>query len=254
MATKKDTDTRVEGAGVVSEPQRTAAFVAPNSDEAAVMAACRDHSVWRLVNRVEALVEATRQAPAHFLRHAASISWLLAEIRGEVRKSVMAQSANTSDPQVDFALQVLRNCGVDTECGACMEIAFCGSHLTAPEHECGRAMLANKLIQPLPWRAEAQCDDLWRVVDTNDFTVLGGVTADEARYIVEACNAYPALKAQRDALLAALKAATGYMTNAVIGVRAGEKKDATVATLNAGLYRTRAAIASVESAEREQEK
>ena len=37
---------------------------------------------------------------------------------------------------VAFALAVLKNVGIDTECGACMEVAFTGR--TTHAHECAR--------------------------------------------------------------------------------------------------------------------
>jgi hypothetical protein len=40
------------------------------------------------------------------------------------------------DSNEEFALAVLRNVGVDTECGACMEIAFTG--VTTNQHDCKR--------------------------------------------------------------------------------------------------------------------
>jgi hypothetical protein len=46
-----------------------------------------------------------------------------------------------------------------------------------------------KLIQPLPWTAESEgSGGLWLVRDNNGFSVLGGVTQDEAEFIVRACN------------------------------------------------------------------
>ncbi len=35
---------------------------------------------------------------------------------------------------LEEVLQILRNSGLDTKCGACMEVAFTGS--TQAEHEC----------------------------------------------------------------------------------------------------------------------
>jgi hypothetical protein len=50
------------------------------------------------------------------------------------------------------------------------------------------------LIQPLPWRVVEE-----RLVDANGFTVLHGVTPDEAEFIVRAVN-------HHDELIAALQA------------------------------------------------
>lgn len=61
--------------------------------------------------------------------------------------------------------------------------------------------LPEKLIQPLPWHAGPHQGVFggFGVFDSNDVIVFGNVTADEARFIVTACNAHADL-------LAALKA------------------------------------------------
>lgn len=57
-----------------------------------------------------------------------------------------------------------------------------------------------------------------------------------------------ALCEKNDALLAALKAATGYMQNVAIDLQTGTPKQTTLDTLNGGLALARAAIAKAEPA------
>jgi hypothetical protein len=57
--------------------------------------------------------------------------------------------------------------------------------MAATDVRCGDGLL----IQPLPWRAEWRLD-LAAVIDCQGVAVLGGVTRDEANFIVTACNSH----------------------------------------------------------------
>lgn len=59
------------------------------------------------------------------------------------------------------------------------------------------------LIQPLPWTADCAGDG-GRVYDDNGFLVVAGLTADEAKFIVRACNNHEALLATLKALVESL--------------------------------------------------
>ena len=77
----------------------------------------------------------------------------------------MKEPFRISDDCLEKCLAVLRNSGIDTECGACMEVAFTG--VTTNQHECWEATptappaaetgLIVKALEALrdKWRAEA---------------------------------------------------------------------------------------------------
>jgi hypothetical protein len=60
----------------------------------------------------------------------------------DVRQSVPPASIKASYSLEDV-LQILRNVGADTKCGACMEIAFTG--MTAAKHECSSGTLLRSI-------------------------------------------------------------------------------------------------------------
>lgn len=63
-----------------------------------------------------------------------------------------------------------------------------------------------KLIQPLPWRAEAGGEYGGRVKDADGHTVTNQVTQDEAELICRAVNAHEELIAALKAYVAACRA------------------------------------------------
>jgi len=87
----------------------------------------------------ETLREKLRHETAHAERHGraeearVNISLTVSDAR-VLLAALSAPSPDPHDKWVEDTIKALKNSGVDTECGACIEIAFSG--MTQAEHEC----------------------------------------------------------------------------------------------------------------------
>jgi hypothetical protein len=115
---------------------------------------------------------------------------------------------------------------------------------------------AEKLISPLPWRAELDesANGLWRIRDANDFVVLAYVTKDEAEFIVDAtanCASLATALTQKDEELKEWKSiASTAALELDHALQQAEQKDETIQQLQAEVERLKAALYEIAAGKR----